>query len=215
MRGKFIAVSFFIYFLEDLKSGTVLMACKSRKIMDVVRDNPFKYWGECLSSEYEGQTKWSVTGGQTDWPSIVCSIVRCAKLHAKVILSIMNFFYQFLSCLLCDFPRRPRKGSRWRPKHSEIWSTFCNDGIIITNPDLKHLEYFNNDLKFSTGLLLCFYVCNIIPRKGNHCMSLIICFGQNSWLSWWSIFFFFDISLSLALTPPECSCVQVKCPLLN
>ena len=36
-----------------------------------------------------------MTGGQTNRPSIVCSIVRCAKLHAKVVLSVMKFFYLF------------------------------------------------------------------------------------------------------------------------
>ena len=48
-----------------------------------------------MRSEYEGQTKWSVTGGHIYRPSIVCNIVRCANLHAKVILSIMKFFYLF------------------------------------------------------------------------------------------------------------------------
>ena len=47
---------------------------------------------------------------------------------------------------------------------------------------------FNSDCKWSSGLLILFSVCNIIPRKGKHWMSLIICFGQNNWLFWRSFF---------------------------
>ena len=114
---------YFFCFLEYLKAGTVLMACKSRTIMELVRYNPFKDWGECLRSDYEGQTKLSVTGGQTDWPIIVCSIIRYAKLHAKVVLSIMKFFYLFVSCLLCNCPRRLCKVSRCRNNHSTVYQT--------------------------------------------------------------------------------------------
>ena len=48
---------------------------------------------------------------------------------------------------------------------------------------------FNNYFRFSAGLLIWFYVCNIIPRKGNNCISSIIIFGHINWLIWRSFFF--------------------------
>ena len=68
-------------------------------------------------------SKWYVTGGQTDQMSIICSIIQCAKLNTKVILSIMKFFYLFVSCLLCNCPRRLCKVSRCRNNHSTVYQT--------------------------------------------------------------------------------------------
>ena len=72
------------------------------------------------------------------------------------------------------------------------WAMISSYQILIFNIE----NTFNSDCKLSTGILILFAVCNIIPLEKNHGIYLIILVFQNYFLLWGSISLLFYGSLS-------------------